>query len=217
MNKLVYNPGCALMVYKEHLADKALAYLKTNDSSIEFHKRCCHQEPLVDRETVIINTCAGCDKRFKEEHDTNTITLWQMLQKYDNFDYPDHTGLVVSIHDACPIRAKSEVHDSIRFLLKKMNIEVIECEHNRSNSICCGDSLYPAASKEVAYAHMKKRADSMPADNVVVYCVSCIKSIYNGGKKPLHLIDLLFNETTEPQETDIEKWGQQVEDYIATL
>lgn len=39
----------------------------------------------------------------------------------------------------------------------------------------------------------------MPSDDVVVYCVSCTKSIYIGGKNPHYLIDLLFAYETEPK------------------
>ena len=46
---------------------------------------------------------------------------------------------------------------------------------------------------------MVKRTSEMPLDDVVVYCVSCIKSVYNGGKRPYYLIDLLFMDETVPK------------------
>lgn len=43
---------------------------------------------------------------------------------------------------------------------------------------------------------MKKSADSMPCEDVVVYCVSCIKAMNIGGKKLRYIMDLLYNEST---------------------
>jgi hypothetical protein len=61
---------------------------------------------------------------------------------------------------------------------------------------------------------MTKRASEMPVEDVVVYCVSCIKSIYIGGKKPRYLIDLLFGEETEPHTYEPEAWHAELDDYI---
>ena len=38
----------------------------------------------------------------------------------------------------------------------------------------------------------------MPAEDVVVYCVSCAKAMFIGGKRPRYLVDLLFGEATVP-------------------
>lgn len=54
------------------------------------------------------------------------------------------------------------------------------------------------ASVDQVKAQIKKRADEMPCEDVVVYCVSCIKAMHIGGKKPRHLVDLLFREETVP-------------------
>ncbi|MCX6563102.1 MAG: hypothetical protein NTU60_05795 [Candidatus Aminicenantes bacterium] len=63
-------------------------------------------------------------------------------------------------------------------------------------------------------AHMKKRADEMPREDVVVYCVSCIKAIHIGGKRPRHLVDLLFGEDTEPGTFEPDEWHAELQEYI---
>ena len=62
---------------------------------------------------------------------------------------------------------------------------------------------------------MVKRASEMPLEEVVVYCVSCIKSIHIGGKKPRYLIDLLLDEETDPQTFEPHAWHKELEDYMA--
>ncbi len=54
----------------------------------------------------------------------------------------------------------------------------------------------------------------MPMDDVVVYCISCIKSVYNGGKKPRYLIDLLFDEETVPGTYQPDEWHKELKEYI---
>ena len=215
--KTYYNPGCALLIYKEDLALKVLEYLKTKDPKIELHTTCCHHNPSVENGSLIINTCAGCDKRFADLYDNiDTISLWEYLANDDSFPFPDYSGLTLSVHDSCPIREKSQIHEASRVLLQKMNIEIIENAQTKGNSICCGDSLYPKAPLEVIHEKMRERAQSMPCAEVCVHCVSCIKSMYIGGKKARYMVDLLFDELTEVQEYDTVKWHDQINAFIET-
>jgi hypothetical protein len=62
---------------------------------------------------------------------------------------------------------------------------------------------------------MKAKAASMPADDVIVYCVSCSKAMFNGGKNARYLIDLLFNEETVPGTCDPVAWHNEVDEFIA--
>lgn len=54
----------------------------------------------------------------------------------------------------------------------------------------------------------------MPADDVVVYCISCSKSVFIGGKRPRYLIDLLFNEKTIPKSFEPDDWHAELNEYI---
>ena len=103
---------------------------------------------------------------------------------------------------------------AVRYLLEKMNIEVVETKASGTRSVCCGDDFYPKLSIEKIHKFMKKRADSMPCEDVCVYCISCIKSLHIGGKTPRHLIDLLMFEPTDPQIYDTVKWHDQLQEYI---
>jgi len=132
----------------------------------------------------------------------------------DTFPFPDYGGRVMSIHDACPIRTEARVHNAVRKLLQKMNIVLVEPAKTRSESVCCGDSYYPNAPIDEIRGRMRSRAQSMPCDDVVVYCVSCIKSMDIGGKKPHYLLDLLFGEDTIPGETNTKIWHEQLEIFI---
>ncbi|APH16063.1 hypothetical protein NPD5_1147 [Clostridium sporogenes] len=215
MPKTYFNPGCALSIYKPEIENKILKFLNENYGEVTLHKICCHHNPQLEAGSLIINVCAGCDRRFRSLYEgISTISLWEVLDELDAFQYPDYKGLKLSVHDACPVREKPQVHKDVRNLLKKMNIDVVETKFSGTNSICCGDDFYPKLPIKKVHQKMKERADSMPCNEVCVYCVSCIKSMYIGGKTPRHLIDLLIEQTTEPQIWDTVKWHEQLQDYI---
>ena len=95
-----------------------------------------------------------------------------------------------------------------------MNIKFVEPKYTRGKSVCCGDSLYGNISVSELKEHMKKRADQMQCEDVVVYCVSCIKSMYIGGKRPRHIIDLLFQEDTLPGTYEPDEWHAEIDKFI---
>ena len=209
-----FNPGCALSIYKPDTAQKLFELLRKEFNEISLHKICCHNNPKVPEGSVIINVCAGCDKRFRSLYEgVSTFSVWEFLDSADNFVFPDYSGLTMSIQDPCPVRPRTGIHNAVRSLLRKMNISIVETKHHGENSICCGDGLYPDAPIDIIHNQMKTRADSMPCEEVCVYCVSCIKSMHIGGKKPRYLVDLIMNDSTEPQVFDTEQWHGILQEY----
>jgi Fe-S oxidoreductase len=205
------------MLYKPELAYKLHSILNENIGRIDLLLKCCRSEPKLKSKAEVINTCPGCDKRFRNEYiNTSTVSLWEMLAASDFFPFPDYHGKEMSIIDACPTRDQSQIHDAIRILLKKMNIRLIEPERTRTEGICCGDTYYGTVSTAEVKGYMVKRASEMPVDDVVVYCVSCSKAVFIGGKRPHYLIDLLFDEETIPKTFDPDEWHAELNEYINT-
>ena len=54
----------------------------------------------------------------------------------------------------------------------------------------------------------------VPKQAVVVYCVSCIKSMHIGGKKPHYIVDLLFGEETGIGTFETEAWHGEIQKFI---
>ncbi|MCJ7688572.1 MAG: (Fe-S)-binding protein [Clostridiaceae bacterium] len=213
--KKVFAPGCALMIYKPELGRKVLEFLNRDLGNIDEHLICCKHEPNLDKGTEIINTCAGCDRRYRELYTgITTISLWEVLAKSKTFPFPNYKGCKMTISDACPTRNEERVQSAVRVLLERMNIIVIEPEKTRSSGTCCGDSFYGVLPVEKVKEQMRKRANEMPANDVVVYCVSCTKSMYIGGKKPRYLVDLLFGEDTIVETFEPDDWHGQLDKFI---
>ncbi len=211
----VFAPGCALMLYKPELAKWAQVLLQSYADDICAHDTCCRFEPILKRNTRVINVCPGCDRRYRCLYDgISTISLWEVLAKRADFPFPDYGGITMTVHDACPTRTQQRVHSAVRTLLERMNIGIVEPRKTKTKAVCCGDSFFGKLPTEQIETKMRERAMDMPCENVVVYCVSCIKSLYNGDKTPRYLLDLLFGETTQPKVHQPDAWHAQLDAYI---
>jgi len=215
MNRRVFAPGCAMMLYKPELAAKLHAELTTLFGEMEMLQSCCQHDPGFTTPTEIINVCPGCDRRFGSLYaNVSTVSLWELLAESDRFPFPDYAGEAMTILDACPTREKEAVHDAIRALLDKMHIRLTEPANTRTKSTCCGDSFYPQLPAVKVNELMRKRTAEMPLEDVVVYCVSCIQSVAIGGKQPRYLPDLLMGLETKPTVLPTEVWHRELEEYI---
>lgn len=65
MGEKYFNPGCALSIYKPGMEQRLLNFLQKNYGNILLHKTCCRHDPGIEEGSVIINVCAGCDRRFR--------------------------------------------------------------------------------------------------------------------------------------------------------
>ncbi|MFH0816406.1 MAG: (Fe-S)-binding protein [Methanobacteriota archaeon] len=214
--KRLFAPGCALLIYKPALAKKVHELLCKNLGDMEMLDLCCMNEPEIEPGAQVINVCPGCDKRYREREGSSTISLWEVLSASDSFDFPDYGGNTVSIIDACPTRTEVRVHRAVRTLLGRMNIVLVEPKNSGLKSTCCGDSGWGKIPVEAVKEIMRKRASEMPVEDVVVYCVSCAKSVFIGGKKPRYLVDLLFGEDTIKKTFEPDEWHKELDEFTAT-
>ena len=211
----IFTPGCALMLYKPYLAEKLHELLVDNIEPMEMSLTCCKHIPPLDPGTKVINICPGCDRRYRENYENSgTISLWEVLAENSFLPFPDYSGLEMSIIDACPTRDQTRVHDAVRNLAKRMNITLIEPKNTRTKSTCCGDSCYGSIPTGQVVEQMNKKASQMPVEEVLVYCVSCAKAMFIGGKRPRYMIDLLFNEETIPQTIDLDVWHRELDEFM---
>lgn len=213
----IFAPGCALMLYKPDLARRIAAWLAVQFNGMPEHRVCCRHEPQLPTGTRVINVCAGCDRRFRSLYEgISTQSLWELLAGSSEFPFPDYHGMRMSVQDACPTRSEERVHRAVRALLRRMNISVVEPEHTRDGAVCCGDSFYGTISTDSVKEQMIRRASQMPAEDVAVYCVSCVKAMHIGGKRPRYLVDLLYGEPTDAGVFEPDAWHAALDRYIET-
>lgn len=214
MNR-IFAPGCALTLYKPHLSQKLHEVLSANRGSMKRSDICCRNHPVFQDTAQVINTCPGCDRRYRENYtNSSTISVWEVLAENNYFPFPDYRGKKMAISDACPTRDQVRVHKAVRTLLNRMNIQLVEPERTGTKGACCGDSFWGKLPVEQVKEKMINRASEMPVEDVVVYCVSCTKSMFIGGKKPHYMVDLLFEEETVPKTYEPDEWHKELDEFI---
>ncbi|MEE3362733.1 MAG: 4Fe-4S binding protein [Anaerovoracaceae bacterium] len=210
-----FNPGCALCIYKPDVARLMDELLKEHFSDLKCHEVCCRHEPGLPEGSVIINNCAGCDRRFRSLYSgIDTISFWEVADSFDDLELPDYGGVTMSVHDSCGFRHKPQVHAAVRSLLRKMNIDIEEAEHHGMTSECCGDNLYGLVPNGEVQRRMRQRASEFPCDDVVVYCIGCERSLLDGGKTPHYLPDLIFGRKSRTEADDLDEYHSRLADWI---
>lgn len=211
----LFAPGCALILYKPKMARALHRFLASTYGEMAMLLTCCRHTPPIHAPTRVINVCPGCDRRYRENYETpRTISLWELLAESEAFPFPDHRGQTMSVLDACPTRDQDRVHSSVRRLAERMNIKIVEPTRTRQTSTCCGDSFYGQTPTAKIAKLMQARAEEMPANDVVVYCVSCANAVLIGGKRPRYLVDLLFREATGPRTVEPDAWHAELDTFI---
>jgi hypothetical protein len=112
--KYIFAPGCALMIYKPHLAEKIHSLLNAHMGPMARLNICCQHQPPLETGTQVINICPGCDRRYRMYSNSTTISLWEVLATSDFFPFPNYQGQPMTILGACPTRTQTQVHQAIR-------------------------------------------------------------------------------------------------------
>lgn len=194
-----------------------MKYLEQHYPGIRRYDTCCRHTLTIPKGSAVIFMCSSCAMRLRDQDDTLILrSLWSVIHENGDFPLPSYAGLKVSIQDACTAKETPSIHHEVRTLLKDMDIDVVENEYHSMQSKCCGDGLYGTVSEDRVIDSMKERAGTMPCEEVVTYCVSCMNAVHIGGKMPRLLTDLILGEKTIPPLIRMthDEWMKGQLDYI---
>jgi hypothetical protein len=127
--------------------------------------------------------CGGCFNRFTRhlplflDFSFEVKTLIQLyLENIDKIKFTKSLDLKVTYHDSCAIGRRSGLYEGPRELLKKIpGVEVVDMEHSRENSRCCG-GMNLITNPEVAGSmgrELGKEVKATGADKVITSCLGC--------------------------------------------
>lgn len=212
---MIYFPSCKFTAYSPESSRKTKQYLQDNyDVQIA---GCCRpgHKSVTEKDTVIYicNTCAAFCRESTPAH--NVLSIWELLLQDKKFPFLDHKGKAITLQDCWRTYDNRAQQEAVREILRLMNIEILEMEENYDQTKFCGTSLLEALSKqngelapqrfiknadgfftshtpEEQETLMKNHCETIQTDEVVSYCVACVKGINLGGKQGIHLLDLLF-------------------------
>ncbi|QEK12979.1 (Fe-S)-binding protein [Crassaminicella thermophila] len=218
--KRVFIPGCSLPSYNPKAVEKTLAFLqeklpgtgailkccgkptKALGQVDKFHERYDTLQAEIDRlgaEEVVV-ACQSCYMTISENSPKQkVISLWELLPKIglpkESVGIGKNSDLVFTIHDSCPTRYKSFIQDGIRWIMDELGYKYVEPPHTKENTRCCGfGGMVVPANPDLALRVMKRRTEEFETDYVVAYCAACRESMVKGGKKAVHILDLIFGE-----------------------
>jgi hypothetical protein len=215
----VFFPSCKNKTAYPSASLKLREYLITS-YGVETIAGCCRSDhrKLSPEDTAIV-ICGSCFAFCEESSNVGKIiSVWEIIDSDSNFHFANYNGEKITVQDCWRLIGRNKVHTAVRSLLKKMNMEPIELNENRSKSRFCGIStLMPQSVQNIDLAPkrygtesvgifkdypeedrinlMEKHTQQFTTDRAVSYCTSCDAGI-KIGKKSASLINLIFNEIT---------------------
>jgi Fe-S oxidoreductase len=154
----------------------------------------------------LVTACPDCFASLgKGLSGIRVTSVWQLLA--DEWQPPRmREGETITVHDSCRARSTSQLHESVRQLIRESGATIEEYEFNRERTRCCGEaSSVRPVNPELARATSRRRAveSELP---VVSYCAGCRDSLARAGMRSVHLLDFLLAEDWSAEGTRSPKW-----------
>jgi Fe-S oxidoreductase len=233
----IFFPGCALSAYSPALVIKTYEYLKEKLPGTGIMLGCCGGpsyllgdmntfEPISKdiafqmREigsSQIITACPFCYSLLKQNHPgLNPVMLYKVL---DEIGIPSHNHKAVAynIHDPCSARYETQIHESVRSIVRKAGHEVIEIPHSKTESHCCGmGGMAYVADAELGKLRSERTLRETSCD-IITYCATCRETLQGQGGHVVHLLDIIFNRRLKSASNITPKTPQQFTNNMKRL
>jgi Fe-S oxidoreductase len=203
--KRAFIPGCSLPSYNPHAVYNILEYLQEKLPGTSAILKCCGKptkslgqiekfkeryesfQTEVDRleATELIVACQNCYMIMSEHSPNQKVrSLWEVLPEIglpeSSKGIGKNSDIVFGIQDSCPTRNVPEIHDGMRWIMDELGYKYAEPPHTKDLTRCCG------------LGGMVSPANPEQTDYIVTYCAACRESMVRGGKKSIHILDLIF-------------------------
>jgi Fe-S oxidoreductase len=214
----VFMPGCSLSSYSPELVSKALKYLQEKLPGTGVVLKCCGKptraigqenafkeryKQLEDEfkrlgATEVITACQSCYTTIaKESPNIKIKSLWTVIPEIgipeEKNNIGENSDLVFGIHDSCATSRNGDIQKGARSIIKDLGYKIQEDDLPDKIIRCCGQGgMVEPANPELTKTIMRDRANEVDSDYVVTYCGACRESMVRGGKKSIHILDLMF-------------------------
>jgi len=232
----IFFPGCALMSYNLEVVKNTYGYLRKKIPGLGIYNKCCgkptrflgKEEKFKEYFSIlenefqskkvkrVITGCQNCFMTISNNSSTvEVVSLWEVLSSVGIPENKKGIGEKLeyefTIHDPCPTRDESIIHESVRDIICQLGFKAKEMKYNREKTLCCGSGgMVSLTQNHIAKEHVDRRANEANTEYVITYCQECVESMRRGGKGSVHILDVLFNEKLENMEqknnTTLQKW-----------
>lgn len=222
----VFFPGCSLTGTRPKITLKTYEYLKKQDHTTGIVLDCCtkpshdlgrhgyfktqfsEMKSILIKHNIktIIVACPSCYKIFNTYgKEFKVETIYDVMARCGLDDSTIFSGSV-TIHDPCQVRFESRVQDSVRSVITARGLDIIDTDHKKNNTFCCGEGGGAACiSPWSAAAWTKKGVREAHPHKIVSYCAACVNRL---GKRAasFHVLDLAFDpEKTMSGKADVSR------------
>jgi Fe-S oxidoreductase len=236
--KRVFIPGCSLSSYRPELVEEVIKYLKNKLPGTGAILKCCGKptkalgqydkfkerysglQSEIDKlgADEIIVACQSCYLTMTANSPEQKVrSLWELMPEIGmpegTVDKAKDSDLTLGVHDSCSTRDREDIHNGIRWILDQLGYDTEEPPHTKENTRCCGfGGMVVPANPDLAQKVMDRRTDEFESEHLVTYCAACRASMTKGGKKAVHILDLIFGPvwTSDSEfpglETPMESW-----------
>jgi Fe-S oxidoreductase len=102
-------------------------------------------------------------------------------------------ALKATYHDPCHLGRMLGVFDEPREIIRALGIELVEMEHNREFSTCCGGgggvtAVSPRLSAEIAKNRVRD-ALTVGAETIITVCPTCVPTLLRGAGRLANEVD----------------------------
>ncbi len=190
-------PGCTMLTYAPDLTREVFARLRDAGGCGGLIGECCGKPlaqlglaPRADataagllarlkalsvRELVV--ACPGCYYELRSLLRPAGIGLRTVYEALGDRLAGAAGGKLCTVHDSCPDRFEGLFGRQVRGLLAKGGFGLVEMEHSRKSTICCGSGgmishFRPDRTAELVTARLEE-ARATGAGVLVSYCLSC--------------------------------------------
>lgn len=177
---------------------------------------CCRPgHKKLSEEDTALTICQSCSAIIRENTRAKEESIFPFLEKDEHFPWPDYHGEEITLQDCWRAKGKHPLHEAVRAILKKMNMNVVELDENRDRSLFCGVFRYnPMREANLQIAphyfaeemegqlelHTPEEQQHLMDENrkryhtarVAAYCNSCLRGLQQGGVRAVHVMDLMF-------------------------
>jgi Fe-S oxidoreductase len=140
----------------------------------------------------VLVACPNCTRIFNEYGNSLEVSsVWEIMAG-NGLPVPVKVFGEVTIHDPCPLRQESGIHEAVRTIVDRVGLTIHEMRHKKKNTFCCGEGGFVGfVSPETARAWGERRAREAGKRQILTYCAGCAG--YLGRKAQVgHLADLVF-------------------------
>lgn len=146
----------------------------------------------------IVTACPHCFNTLKNEYPElggkyEVIHHTQFLQRLINEGKISlkgggaFKGKHITFHDSCYLGRANEVYEAPRFLLEKLDAELVEMKRSRENGMCCGAGgaqIFKEAEKGEAEVHFERSDQALETKSKVIAaaCPFCMTMLTDGVK-----------------------------------